>query len=325
MKVAIFSSAKPRARVDDMASLLLGSIALPPGRELLPQHGFGPSAVELADIPRKAGDRCGPPGCKLVPTEGPKVRDDPLFTYNGKSTMFYMKEGVQTTLLEWTSQEDGDAAMALTGSTFGRPGSASQWFDRLVISQNGQTVLAVKAANSSMLLARDETVVSHAQFSGAKGKNIPASRLPDRFEMWRKLNVEAGGIKMRIFAAKAAKLATNEEQAKYTHLNVDFEGALPNHAHGIFAELGGVKPMSPATKELLKQPNKQRTASSAARALHLQSKEQVACTYIGNHGVTAGDNSHKDQPLWDAWCARVCAKLLSRRLINLRRPQGGPL
>jgi hypothetical protein len=60
-------------------------------------------------------------------------------------------------------------------------------------------------------------------------------------------SVEAGDMRVRVFASGAAKFARKTEQAKYSHLNLNFE-FLPTKGRGIFAELSGLRPMSEATQ-----------------------------------------------------------------------------
>ena len=68
------------------------------------------------------------------------------------------------------------------------------------------------------------------------------------------VHAKAGDLAVSIFASEANKFASGEDKARYTHLNVDFDGGIPVGSKGIFAELAGVQPMSEATTALLKQP-----------------------------------------------------------------------
>ena len=64
-----------------------------------------------------------------------------------------------------------------------------------------------------------------------------------------KISPVVGGLAVTVFARRPVKGRSGR-----SHLNIDFESELPADASGIFAELGGVRNMSAATKALLKQP-----------------------------------------------------------------------
>ena len=70
------------------------------------------------------------------------------------------------------------------------------------------------------------------------------------------LDVKAGGVSVNIYPTEAKKFSSEANQTKYEHLNVEFSQGISQDAKGIFAELAGVRKMSEATAELLRQPPK---------------------------------------------------------------------
>lgn len=71
----------------------------------------------------------------------------------------------------------------------------------------------------------------------------------------RGIIAKAGDLAVTIYLADANRFTPGEDKAaKYTHLNIAFDGELPKNSRGIFAELAGVQAMSAATNALLKQP-----------------------------------------------------------------------
>ena len=82
------------------------------------------------------------------------------------------------------------------------------------------------------------------------GFGAPSSPKPGR------LDVKAGGVSVNIYPTVAKKFSSEENQTKYEHLNVEFSQGISQDAKGIFAELAGVRKMSEATAELLRQPPK---------------------------------------------------------------------
>lgn len=82
-----------------------------------------------------------------------------------------------------------------------------------------------------------------------------------------KLAVSVGKLKMLLYSHTAAKYSEDEYHAgTFTHLNINFWSDLPEGSDGLFAELAGVKPLSPATRAVLKKPDifeKQRDQGSS--------------------------------------------------------------
>ena len=91
------------------------------------------------------------------------------------------------------------------------------------------------------------------------------------------IKAKAGTLAITIYSSQATKFASGTDQAKYEHLNINFEGGIPTDAEGIFAELSGVKAMSEATAALLKHPE----GIPAAGAL-FQKASGCVCTFNVN-------------------------------------------
>lgn len=182
------------------------------------------------------------------------ARDDPLFTYNGNTTHFWIKKGTLTPLLEW--QHHG-RHMVLSGKTYGRPGSNNQWFHQFVLTQGQQTVIDIKADERGIMkIKRDQGLLTKVSYKLDSGKDLLQKELPDNLDMWKGLKISTGDVTMRLYSAKAAKFKTPEEQLKYTHLNIEFQGEFPASAKGIFAELAGVQPMTKGTRALTTVPKR---------------------------------------------------------------------
>ena len=230
------------------------------------KHALAPALHE--DNPHlHAGKNSCPTGCTLK--QSFIAHADPMMKVNGSSQHFWLTEGVMTPLFEWSSPLDA-ASMTIEGKTFSRASSGNQWFSKFVIKQNSTAVCEVsldKTDSGSMVIKLDGKDVKppsedpHGQHSSANnGIQLSASKSQtDRHEAEQEsLNVEAGGLTLRIFSSKAAKFANKAQQTHYMHLNIQIEGdlaAVPD-ARGIFAELSGLRPMSAATSALLKQKPK---------------------------------------------------------------------
>jgi len=79
---------------------------------------------------------------------------------------------------------------------------------------------------------------------------------------------------MNVFSSLATKYGRrNADRVKYTHLNIDFVDFLPPDAIGIFPELSGNKPMTAATKALLRPVPAGMLADSRAVALSAEEKQ----------------------------------------------------
>jgi hypothetical protein len=79
---------------------------------------------------------------------------------NGTGTHFWLSEGVMTPLLT-----SGD--VVLSGKTFSRQDTGHQWFDELMVSNKGVTVLDVTTADGKTRVEFDGKVVSAGKVSTA--------------------------------------------------------------------------------------------------------------------------------------------------------------
>ena len=87
-------------------------------------------------------------------------------------------------------------------------------------------------------------------------------------ERGRLLHVKAGDLRMKIYMTKATKFKSERDRVRWAHLNVNIESGLPPNSYGIFAELAGIQPLSPATKKLLVRPNELAMHSMTELILH---------------------------------------------------------
>ena len=213
-----------------------------------------------------------PPSASPPPSPAPppvvSVHGDPMFKSHGSGTHFWLAAGRISPLLLWRSPEG--ASMRLSGKTFHSSDAKNQWFDQFVVTQDGVTVLDV-AVKENAVDARQLGNTIDIKVDGKpvdkKGASPKASLLFQSAKAALKAtmskrgdgfadNVEttAGGLALAIYSSKADKFDTPKMAKKYMHLNIKFAGGLPKDASGIFTELAGNKPVSLATKALLKAP-----------------------------------------------------------------------
>ena len=195
-----------------------------------------------------------PPGC--VEDSTPSVHGDPMFKVNGTGTHFYVKEGKLIPMLKWTCPKTKEE-LKLMARTFGSedPQAHRQWFGEFAVRRAGKTVLQVTIDNGVMSVVRDG--------------NTKATQVQDDME------TTLGGLTMRIFAEKSKKFVSPIDRIKYAHLNIDFAHHFPADARGVFAELGGIQPMSQATSQLLRPHGHHDKPSSAISLLSPRKKEAV--------------------------------------------------
>jgi len=213
-----------------------------------------------------------PPSPSPAPYASPppavSVHGDPMFKSHGSGTHFWLAAGRLSPLLLWRSPEG--ASMRLSGKTFHSSDAKNQWFDQFVVTQDGVTVLDVAVKQNAIdarqlgntidikvdgksVDKRGASPKAVLLFQSAKAAlKAKMSKRSDGFAD----NVEttAGGLSLAIYSSKADKFDTPKMAKKYMHLNIKFAGGLPKDASGIFTELAGNKPVSLATKALLKAP-----------------------------------------------------------------------
>jgi hypothetical protein len=195
---------------------------------------------------------------KCIALMPPSVHGDPMFKVNGTGAHFWIKEGELTPLMSWTADapKEGQAPTRFTliGKTFGNPNTGSQWFDEFLVS-DGTNTLYRASMEDSVMKVKDPSTDEQAR------------------EM-EETQFDVGGFRMNVFSSLATKYGRrNADRVKYTHLNIDFVDFLPPDAIGIFPELSGNKPMTAATKALLRPVPAGMLADSRAVALSAEEKQ----------------------------------------------------
>jgi hypothetical protein len=164
----------------------------------------------------------------------------------------------------------------------------SQWFDQIVImtgmlNRGTSTVLDVSADQDEfghMKVALDNRIVdpmpgevtytseAHPMIKFTVTERRDKKRFNVDGERGRLLHVKAGDLRMKIYMTKATKFKSERDRVRWAHLNVNIESGLPPNSYGIFAELAGIQPLSPATKKLLVRPNELAMHSMTELILH---------------------------------------------------------
>jgi len=180
-----------------------------------------------------------------APDDGISVHGDPMFQHNGKGQHFWLKEGVLSPLLDWTS-DDGHK-MSMQGLTVANAETGHQWFKQIALVRDGKQVLSsevVGADKPTLALSYldNKTVITDTFVKGNGDDAKDVTR------------VALGGMTFELSAESAHKFADAAQQAKYAHVNVKMPKGLVASATGLFAELAGAQPMSGATKALLRSP-----------------------------------------------------------------------
>jgi len=213
-----------------------------------------------------------PPQSSPPPSPAPppvvSVHGDPMFKSHGSGTHFWLAAGRLSPLLLWRSPEG--ASMRLSGKTFHSSDAKNQWFDQFIVTQDGVTVLDVAVKENAVdarqlgntidikvdgkpVDKRGASPKASLLFQSAKASlKATMSKRGDGFA--DNVETSAGGLALAIYSSKADKFDTPKMAKKYMHLNIKFAGGLPKDASGIFTELAGNKPVSLATKALLKAP-----------------------------------------------------------------------
>ena len=205
----------------------------------------------------------------------------PVIKKKGQVQPFWLPEGTMTQLLKWKSGKKcvfkGEhyswSMVRLLGKTISHPTSGNQWFDQLVVSVNGEPALDVSRVESATVIKIGGREVPGKQWSvngveilvlesesGGRRKQRDRSRkspaeVDGNHKVGKTIVVKAAGAEMHIFASADPEHLEGADRAKYTHLNVIFEGGLPKHGLGIFAELAGTQRMTNTTRALLVDPH----------------------------------------------------------------------
>lgn len=250
--------------------------------EALQEHAEEGSLVAPGgDAVGGAGDEC-PAGCTMV--DQVEVHGDPMFVVNGSSRYFWTPAGKVTPLMTWRVDDNDstklaaldepdktpkelealrrelvDTSWTLQGTTFDRPDTGSQWFDRLSILREDETVLDVKLLGGKLHVALDgqDVDLEEKQYmllrSAEKDLEMEMTAKDANHE---ELEISTGvGLAFKISPSMARNLPDGNRPEQYRHLNIEFSEGLPAGASGLFAELAGVVPMSDATEMLLRRPS----------------------------------------------------------------------
>ena len=246
---------------------------------------------------------------KCIALMPPSVHGDPMFKVNGTGAHFWIKEGELTPLMSWTADapKEGQAPTRFTliGKTFGNPNTGSQWFDEFLVS-NGTNTLYRASMEDSIMKVKDPSTgeqareMEEAQFDvGGFRMNVFSSlatkygrRNTDRVK-YTHLNIDfvdflppdAIGNPAGEKPFLASAVTPNPCLAApglwplphvSDHIRATWRLATL-HRHtpppGIFPELSGNKPMTSATKALLRPVPAGMLADSRAVALSAEEKQ----------------------------------------------------
>ena len=212
----------------------------------------------------------------------------PVIKRRGQIEPFWLPEGTLTQLLKWKSKKKcvfkgkhySWSMVRLLGKTMSQPTSGNQWFDQFVVTVNGEPALEVSRVDGATVVkigGREapgkqwsvngvEIMVLESESEGKRLLRKQRNREPNRsrksaaggeysHKIGKTIVAKAAGAEMHIFASADPDHLEGADRAKYTHLNVVFEGGLPKHGFGLFAELAGIQRMTNATRALLVPPH----------------------------------------------------------------------
>jgi len=183
------------------------------------------------------------------------VHGDPMFQHDGKGEHFWLKEGVLSPLLDWTS-DDGHK-MSLQGLTVANAETGHQWFKRIALVRDGKQVFDAKAGfgTKPVLAMSGDAILPLASRNTTAVLDVSTKFVGPKTLQKAVQVIKAGGMTFELTAESAHKFADAVQQQKYAHINVKMPNGLAKDATGLFAELAGAQPMSDATKALLASPN----------------------------------------------------------------------
>lgn len=225
-----------------------------------------------------------PAGCSAGTTFG--VHGDPMFRLPGSpGTHFWLKEGQLTPLFSWRSPDAPHDKFVLQGRTMGNQRDGHSWFDRFVITRDGEVGVQQQQQQTTTTTAALLDVETHwegnerhqlsimlagepvafAQHNGYSSRHavewtggqmtvalLNASHAGKRHD--EKISIQVGGLQMELWTSLAAKYQSVTRQNKFMHLNLNVHSNLDTirDAHGIFAELAGLQTMSQATVAMVR-------------------------------------------------------------------------
>lgn len=201
------------------------------------------------------------------------LTDDPFFVIRGVKTHFWLPVATRTPLLRLDGPKG--EAFTLTGMTFGDD-RASQWFREyeLKLNRNSKIRVEIGPPDSDMpgALHTMQVWLNGAKHDWknartAKGKASEPQQLGHGISVWSRelpqkkildepaeeLTISSPMMNATIWSAPANKFYAKEKQLKFAHLNVDLNWA-KGSASGLLTELAGDRPMSRASRMLLKSP-----------------------------------------------------------------------
>jgi hypothetical protein len=242
----------------------------------------------VSDSSSENGTAAAPPRAVDLSSDSVLPVALPVIKKKGQVQPFWLPEGTMTQLLKWKSgkkcvfkgQHYSWSMVRLLGKTVSHPASGNQWFDQLAVSVNGEPALDVSRVDSATVIkigGREvpgkqwsvngvEILVLESESEGKKQRDRSRkSPVDGSHKIGKTIVVKAAGAEMHIFASADPEHLEGADRVKYTHLNVIFEGGLPKHGFGIFAELAGTQRMTNATRALLVDPHAtNETAASEA-------------------------------------------------------------
>ena len=226
----------------------------------------GYSSLGVAAVQEACPKTCGLCSESLVMATG-----DPIFHFGGQWTKldFPARAGL-VKMISFTTRDDDE--ISVFAATFGRTNSTDSWFGRVDITVNGNTELramssGMNRAGDSMTVRLKNGVLGHSIHNGVgahndlhfvKIHNFTVSHHKQAIgnKPLKRLDLEVGGVRLRLSSAPAAKFVMEAKQVRYAHLNIEFPEGLPPVATGPFAELAGLQQISDATKALISSTSK---------------------------------------------------------------------
>lgn len=195
------------------------------------------------------------------------VHGDPMMKLrNGTNMHLWLASDQLTPVLTWKNL---NGSMTLLGKTFERSNFGNQWFKEFAVQQDGETVLTMAFVDDKLdILLGDKHIDASTITATRDADRAGVARSPvfstsaKAVRLWHNasgvreqkttgVHVQAAGLYFYVWWSAASKFSSKQQQRRYQHLNIAFDGGLPADAAGIFAELAGVKPLSAATSAMI--------------------------------------------------------------------------
>ena len=195
---------------------------------------------------------------------------DPITTFDGVSTRYWLKNGTETELFR-----SGDIALLGTaGPTPGYDKSVGEWLHSARLIKAGETVLHVainhaaglnKSRNDKTGLRSLNVRLGDAALTGSGKAESGGVSVSVEVDSAHEVPVEAlrvtvgDELGLVIRSSVARKFADKAEQARHIHLDLEWTHIKRKEAaRGMLPEIWGLAPMSAATKIALVQPSGRR-------------------------------------------------------------------